>query len=84
LKSKYSINSIIRFILGILVIILSISILIGNSNAKVIMISMLICLGIFQIFNGIHFYKQNKKSDGVLLILSSIFIFAVILKIAIF
>ncbi|WP_368491128.1 hypothetical protein [Clostridium sp. BJN0013] len=84
MKSKYSINSIIRFILGILVIILSISILIGNSNAKVIMISMLICLGIFQIFNGIHFYKQNKKSDGVLLILSSIFIFAVILKIAIF
>lgn len=76
--------SIIRFILGILIIILSISILIDNTNTKVTMTFMLICLGIFQILNGIHSYKQNKKSDGILLILSSIFIFAVILKIIIF
>lgn len=45
---------------------------------------MFICLGIFQILNGIHFYKQNKKSDGILLILLGIFIFAVIVKISIF
>jgi uncharacterized membrane protein len=78
LKNKYSI---IRFILGILVIILSISILIDANNTKIIIPFILICLGIFQFFNGLYFYKQNKKLDGLLIFLSSIFIFAIVFKI---
>ncbi|WP_207725658.1 hypothetical protein [Clostridium sp. DJ247] len=78
MKSK---NSIIRFILGVLIIILAISVLMGNADSKVIMPYMLTCLGIFQIFNGLYFYKKEKKSDGILLILSSIFIFGVVIKI---
>lgn len=85
MKSKYSI---IRFIFGILIIILCIIVFVYNNtyrtNAQVIINFMFICLGIFQILNGIHFYKQNKKSDGILLILLGIFIFAVIVKISIF
>lgn len=84
LKNKYSI---IRFIFGILTIILCIIALIYSStyrpNTQVLMNFMFICLGIFQILNGIHFYKQNKKSHGILLILSGMFIFSVIVKIAI-
>ncbi|APM39754.1 hypothetical protein [Clostridium kluyveri] len=78
MKSKYTI---IRFILAIVTIILTISILIGNVNSKVIMPYMLTCLGIFQVFNGLHFYKEGKKADGILLILLSIFIFGVVIKI---
>jgi uncharacterized membrane protein len=85
LKSKYSI---IRFIFGMLTLILCIIILIYSNtyrpNTQVLMNFMFICLGIFQILNGIHFYKQGKKSDGILLILVGIFIFAVIVKISIF
>ncbi|PRR79676.1 hypothetical protein CLLU_34570 [Clostridium luticellarii] len=85
MKSKYSI---IRFIFGMLTLILCIIILIYSNtyrpNTQVLMNFMFICLGIFQILNGIHFYKQGKKSDGILLILVGIFIFAVIVKISIF
>lgn len=85
MKSKYSI---IRFIFGMLTLILCIIALIYSNtyrpNTQVLMNFMFICLGIFQILNGIYFYKQNKKSDGILLILVGIFIFAVIVKISIF
>jgi uncharacterized membrane protein len=71
-----------------LTLILCIIILIYSNtyrpNTQVLMNFMFICLGIFQILNGIHFYKQGKKSDGILLILVGIFIFAVIVKISIF
>jgi hypothetical protein len=76
--------SIVRFILGILIIILSISIFIGSIDSRIVMTYMLTCLGAFQIFNGLHFYKQGKKSDGILLILCSIFIFGVVIKIPFF
>lgn len=84
MKSKYSI---IRFIFGILTIILCIVAFIYSStyrpNTQVLMNFMFICLGFFQILNGIYFYKQNKKSDGILLILLGVSIFAVIVKITI-
>ncbi|UZQ49992.1 hypothetical protein [Clostridium kluyveri] len=53
--------SIVRFIFGILIIILSISIFIGKIDGRIVMPYMLTCLGIFQIFNGLHFYNQGKK-----------------------
>jgi hypothetical protein len=81
LKNKYTI---IRLILGVLILILTINVLIGNVDSKVIMPYMLTCLGIFQIFNGLHFYNQCKKPDGILLILSSIFIFGVVIKVSFF
>lgn len=85
MKSNYSI---VRFIFGIFTLILCIIVFIYNNtyrpNAQVLMNFILICLGIFQILNGIHFYKQNKKSDGFLLILSGIFVFAVTIKILLF
>jgi len=78
LKSKYSFLSLI---IVVLIICLSIIALIGGTDIKVIMPYMLGCLGLFQIFTGLHFYKQDRKSDGILLIISSIFIFAVLVKI---
>lgn len=80
LKNKYSI---IKLILGILVIILSISVLISNINSTQSMSNILICLGLFQIINGIDLYKHNKKIDGILLILCSMFIFFVVIKVKI-
>ncbi|MFL0196021.1 hypothetical protein ACJDU8_10655 [Clostridium sp. WILCCON 0269] len=81
MKSKYSI---VRFIFGILTIVLSISALISYTHRKVIMPYVLTSLGVFQIFNGIHFYRKNKKSEGILTILSSAFIFVVVIIIVMF
>lgn len=75
MKNKYSI---IRFILGALTIILAISVLIGYSNSKVTIPCMLTCLGVIEVFDGLHFYK-NKKSTRVMLILSGIFLFGVVI-----
>lgn len=76
MKNKYSI---IRFILATLTTILAISVLIGYSDNKVIMPCMLTCLGIIQVFDGLHFYKNNKKSTRVMLILSGILLFGVVI-----
>lgn len=78
MKSKYSV---ISLIIGVLVIVLSIVALTGGTDSEVIMPYMLGCLGFFQIFTGLHFYRLDRKSDGILLIISSIFIFAVLVKI---
>lgn len=80
MKNKYLI---IKVILGILIIILSISALIFNINSIQIMSYILISLGLFQIINGIDLYQHNKKTDGILLILCSIFIFLVAIKVKI-
>jgi len=61
-------------------LILVIIVLIGNVNSKVIMPWMMACLGIFQIFNGLYFYEDNKKIDGTLSILVGIFIFGILIK----
>jgi len=78
LKSRFSV---IRFSLGILVIILSISVLIGNADSKVVLPYMMACLGFFQVFNGLCLYKEGKKPDAILSILSSIFILGVVIKV---
>jgi hypothetical protein len=78
LKGKFSI---VRFITGILIIILAISIFIGNVDSKIVMPYMLTSLGVFQIFNGLHLYKQEREADGIIVIVSSIFIFGVVIKI---
>ena len=80
MKSKYSMMSLI---LGILTVVLSILGLM-SSNINVIMPYMLACLGLFQIFTGLHFYRRDRKSDGIILIISSAFIFAVLVKILLF
>lgn len=76
--------SMVRFIFGILTIVLSISALISYTNRKVIMPYMFISLGVFEIFNGVHFYKQDKKSSGIITILSSVFILIVVIIIVMF
>ena len=81
MKIKYSI---IIFILRILMIILAISVLIFSNYGNVILLYILICLEVFQIFNGLYFYKQDKKSDGMIAILSSIFILGVVIRILFF
>lgn len=68
MKSRYSI---ISFIFAILTMILAISSLMGNFNINVI-IYMLICMSFFQLFNGLYYFEQDKKRDGILWILSSI------------
>ena len=78
MKSKYSFFSLI---IVLLIAGLSIIALIGGTDNKVILPYMLGCLGCFQVFTGLHFYKLDRKSDGILLIISSLFIFAVLIKI---
>jgi heme/copper-type cytochrome/quinol oxidase subunit 4 len=69
---------IIRDILTIITVILAVIILIGNIDRRMIMPYMFTCIGIQLIFNGMHFYKQGKKTDGILLFLTSIFIWVVV------
>lgn len=81
MKRKYLI---IRFIFATLIIILGIGTLIGVFDNNIVMPYWFICLGVFQIFSGVDFYKRDKKSSGILLILFSIFILGVGIKLAIF
>ena len=73
-----TIGIIISFILLFAIIkminISAISILIFSNYGIVILLHMLICLGVFQIFN-VYFYEQDKKVDETIAILSSMFIF---------
>ena len=81
MKRKYSI---VRVATGIIIIILCISALFGSPESRRLLLPyMLICLGVFQVSNGMHFYKLGKKPDGIILILSSVFIFLVAIKIII-
>jgi hypothetical protein len=52
-----------------------------NTDSKTMILYLLGCLAIFQFFNGLYFYRQNRKSDGILLIVSGIFILGVVVKI---
>lgn len=81
MKSKHSL---ISLVLGIVIIGLSVIVLVGKGSGGFLMPLMLICLGLFQIFNGVHFYKLDKKSDGILLISAGVFIFVAAVKIALF
>ncbi|ERI92285.1 hypothetical protein HMPREF1982_02542 [Clostridiales bacterium oral taxon 876 str. F0540] len=74
---------VIRTILTIIIIILAIIVLIGNFDIRVLIPYLFTCIGILQIFNGIHFYKQGKKTDGLLLFLMGIFILGLVFKIVI-
>lgn len=58
LKSKYSV---IRFILGILIMILAIGTLTDNVDSKIVMPYMFICLGIFQILMAYIFISKIKN-----------------------
>ncbi len=80
MKSKFSM---ISLVLGLSIIALCVIVLAGGSSAFA-MPFMLTCLGLYQIFNGVHFYRLDRKSDGILLISAGIFIFIVAVKIAVF
>lgn len=72
--------SLIKIILVIVIIILCIFSIIGYVNSKVLVPYILTFLGIIQIYNGIHFYREDRKTDGILAIISSVFIFGVVIK----
>lgn len=76
-------HSSISLILGLSIIGMCVFLLIGGSTSVVIPV-MLTALGLYQIFNGVHFYKLDRKSDGILLISAGIFIFIAVLKITLF
>ncbi|GIM29856.1 hypothetical protein CPJCM30710_25220 [Clostridium polyendosporum] len=77
MKRKFSL---IKIILAIAIIILCICAAIGYVDSKVLMPYLLTSLGIIQIYNGVHFYKEDRKTEGILAILSSVFILGVVIK----
>lgn len=81
MKNKFALT---RFIFGILTIILSAGVLLGKFDIKIVMPHMMICIGGFLLFNGLYFYKRNKKPDGMVLITGSIFVFVLLIKMTIF
>lgn len=74
---------VIRTILTVIIIVLAVTVLTGNFDIRAIIPYLFTCIGVLQVFNGIHFYKQGKKADGLLIFLTSIFILGVVVKIVI-
>lgn len=80
MKNKFLL---IRIILGVLVIILSIFTFLGIGNTRIMMASILMLLGLLQLFNGLHFLSKNSegKGYGVFLIVSAVVIFCIAISI---
>ncbi|MDV3427533.1 MAG: hypothetical protein LIR50_10920 [Bacillota bacterium] len=76
--------SLIKIILAIVIIILCICSLIGYADSKVLIPYILTFLGIIQIYNGVHLYEEDRKTEGILAIISSVFIFGVVIKVSFF
>ncbi len=68
MKNRYSM---ISFIFAVLAMLFAISSLMGDFNINVI-IYMLTSMSLFLFFNGLYYFQQDKKSDGILWILASI------------
>jgi len=64
----------IRILLTAVIILLAIPIFLESIYTRVIATCMLACIGAFQIFNGMHFYKHGKKTSGILFFLTSVII----------
>lgn len=76
MKNKFLL---IRIIIGVLVIILSILTFLGIGNSKIMMPSILMLLGLLQLFNGLYFLSRSgeRKGYGLFLIASGIIIFCI-------
>lgn len=69
----------IRVALGVLIILISVLTFLGIGDKRIMMSSILILLGLLQLFNGLYFLSKNsdKKGYGLFLIISAIFLICI-------
>ena len=69
-----------RLILSVIVIILALTVMITDASTSTsITPYMLLGLGILNIFNGAYLYKENKKTDAIMIFSVGLFVIIVAL-----
>ena len=69
-----------RLILSVIVVILAVTVIITESSTSTSVTPyMLIGLGVLNIFNGAYLYKENKKTDAVMMFSVGLFVIIVAL-----
>lgn len=82
MKNKFLI---IRVILGLLIVLISVLAFLKIGDERIMMPSILLLLGVLQLFNGLDFTSKSieRKGFGIFLILSSIFLMFIAISIMI-
>jgi len=82
LKNKFLI---IRVILGVLIVLISVLTFLKIGDKRIMMPTILLLLGILQLFNGLDFFSKSidRKGFGIFLISSSAFLIFIAISIMI-